>query len=110
MRIIIPHPKTLTCAWPLGCKRMANGYDHDHETGRVRSALCSHHNAVLRSAGDTSVSLRTVADWLENADMGFSYNEAYLARKRVANAKWEAANIDTRSARNAANYRRRKHG
>jgi hypothetical protein len=67
------HPKTLQCAWPLGCTRMANGYDHDHTTGRVRAALCAVHNNVLEACGDQASTLRAVADWLECADMGFEY-------------------------------------
>jgi hypothetical protein len=79
----IPHPKTLPCAWPLGCGRMAHGYDHDHDTDQVRAPLCKHHNVVLRDVGDTAASLRAVADWIETASMGFTYHEATLQRKNL---------------------------
>ena len=54
---------------------MAAGYDHDHETDQVRAALCVHHNTTLRAVGDTSESLRTLAAWLESADLGFTFSE-----------------------------------
>jgi len=87
----ICHPSELMCAWPLGCYRIAAVYDHDHATDRVRAPLCRHHNAVLRSAGDTSASLRAVAVWLDNADMGFTYTDAerFLNRMR-GRAKYAA--------------------
>ena len=58
---------------------MANGYDHDHETDQVRAALCAQHNVWLSVGGDTAASLRAIATWLENADLGFTYSEARQA-------------------------------
>ena len=72
---MIEHPSKVQCQWPTGCSRWAAGYDHDHDTDRVRAALCAHHNSTLRSVGDTPSSLRAVADWLESTDMGFTYTE-----------------------------------
>jgi len=74
------NPKLLPCAWPFGCKRNANGFDHDHLTDIVRAALCSHHNAMLADAGDQPTSLRKLADWLECANLGFLYSEHVWAR------------------------------
>jgi hypothetical protein len=81
---------------------MAGGYDHDHETDRVRAALCQHHNATLGASGDTPTSLRTIADWLESADMGFSYSDAVTALKRVSNRRRYDA--FTSEQRRAAHY------
>ena len=91
---------------------MAYGYDHDYTTDQVRSPLCRHHNAWLAAGGDTAASLRTVAAWLENADMGFTYTAATAAltaqwdrahpeQKRAATRKWGAANKEHRRAYNA---------
>ena len=100
----IPHPATLPCAWPLGCTRMAGGYDHDHETDRVRAALCQHHNATLGASGDTPESLRTVADWLESANMGFTYVDAQRSMRRVSNRRWQADHPDRVRAHHAKTY------
>ena len=62
---------------------MADGYDHDHETDQVRAPLCNRHNSALGLSGDTPSALREVADWLENADMGFTYTEATRAKHRA---------------------------
>lgn len=39
------------------CERPAVHIDHDHQTGRVRGALCLPHNRALGNLGDTPESL-----------------------------------------------------
>jgi len=68
---------------------MSHGYDHDHLTDIVRAALCSHHNNMLKSAGDQPASLRKLADWLENANLGFLFTDYTTARIKYNNDKPE---------------------
>ena len=82
-RIMIPHPSTIACEWPFGCRRQAHGYDHDHNTDIVRFALCQHHNSILGQIGDLPATLRALADWLECADKGFTYHQYRSGRDRL---------------------------
>ena len=76
------NPRTLPCEWPLGCDKLANGYDHDKQTDIVRAALCTYHNVALGHCGDQAYTLRKIADWLENASLGFTYREYIRAYER----------------------------
>ena len=80
---MIAHPSTLTCQWPFGCERMAQGYDHDYITDQVRAALCVGHNTALGVCGDQPDRLRELAAWLEGASLGFLYSE-YAHESKVA--------------------------
>jgi hypothetical protein len=71
---------------------MAVGWDHDHDTQQVRASLCRVHNSAIGALGDSPASLRAVADWLESADMGFTYPAAM----RAYNAAWHAAHPEAR--------------
>lgn len=62
---------------------MADGYDHNQQTGIVRAPLCRTHNVTLGFCGDQSTSLRKLADWLEIANMGFTYDTWTRERDRV---------------------------
>jgi hypothetical protein len=109
---MIASPQTLRYMWPFGCDAMAAGYDHDHLTNVVRAAMCKKHNATLATCGDQAATLRTLADWLERADMGFTYTEAKataqrvlrqtpegVERNRLACARWRASSRYTRPSR-----------
>ena len=39
--------------------------DHDHETGKVRGALCRKHNAAIGLLSDSPVLVRAALAWLE---------------------------------------------
>jgi hypothetical protein len=120
-------PETLPCGWPLGCRRMAYGYDHDHITDRVRFALCKRHNLVLASCGDQAATLRFLADCVEQADLGFTYHEYRLvadrargfkyrgttgakAKQKARSKSWYAQNKDRQFQQVAAFRERRKGG
>jgi cytochrome P450 len=74
---------------------MAAGYDHDHQTDRVRAALCDSHNTGLGFVGDAPASLRAVADWLETADLGFDY----IDWKRAQDRRYGASHVEENRAR-----------
>ena len=71
---------------------MANGWDHNHETDQVRAPLCRLHNTAIGALGDTPDALRAAADWLEEADMGFTYTEALSAYY----AEWHSTHPEAR--------------
>jgi len=78
----IPSVDTLVCAWPQGCDRMAEVYDHDHDTDTVRAALCGYHNRTLAACGDSPAVLHQLAAWLEDADLGFTYSDVRRKQAR----------------------------
>ena len=85
----IPNPKTLQCAWPFGCDKMASGYDHDHDTDIVRAALCTQHNRTLAEVGDQADMIRELADWVDGADLGFTYSVWFTQQRKAWQARFK---------------------